>query len=96
MAVKPMADLAYLRGRCLCTDRRDCWHGPCRVRRQLRSGSVLLENGSGYVRLARTGEVTLRGVACQQTDGSTGSECVSQKEPKGDRQISQIEPTGGE
>ena len=89
-----MAESGYLKGLCRCIDPRDCC--PFQVRRQLRSGRVLLENGAGYVRLARTREVTIRGAACQQKDGSTGSECVSQKEPKGDRQISQIEPKGGE
>ena len=61
MAVKPMAESGYLKGLCFCTDPRSCWHGLCRVRRQIQSGSVLLENGAGYVRLARPGEVTVRG-----------------------------------
>ena len=60
MAVKPMAESGYLKGLCFCTDVRSCWHGACEVRRQLRSGRVLLENQSGCVRLARAGQVTLK------------------------------------
>ena len=43
----PMDESAYLKGLCLCTDGRDCWHGPCQVRRQLRFGMVLVENWAG-------------------------------------------------
>ena len=80
MAVNPMADLAFLKGRCLCADRRDCWHGPCELRRQLRSGRVLLENGAGYVRLARTGEVNQPGIppqSCRDPPLGSGVEAVA-------------------
>jgi len=43
MVVNPISESAYLKGLCLCTDPRDCWHGPCKVRRQLRFGMVVLD-----------------------------------------------------
>ena len=95
MAVKPMAESGYLKGLCFCIDPRSCWHGCCLVRRQLESGSVLLENAAGYVRLARPGEVTVSRTAAQQKDGQQAPS-VSRKGGKGDRQLSQIEPKGGE
>ncbi len=60
MVVKPMTDVGYLKRPCFCIDPRGCWHGCCLVRRQFQCGSVLLENGAGFVRVARTGEVTLK------------------------------------
>ena len=61
MVASLMAESAYLKGLCLCTDRRDCWHEPCQVRRQLRFGRVLLENGAGNVLLAGRRQVTVKG-----------------------------------
>ena len=46
------SESAYLKGLCFCNDPRDCWHGLCQVRRQLRFGMVLLENGAGHGLLA--------------------------------------------
>ncbi len=63
MEVNPTSEAAYLKGLCLCTDHRDCWHGPCLVRRQLRCGKVLLENGAGNVLLAGRRQVTVNGDA---------------------------------
>ena len=59
--VNPMDEPAYLKGLCLCTDVRDCWHGSCRVWRQLRCSKVLLENGAGNVLLAERRQVTVKG-----------------------------------
>ncbi len=59
MAVNEMAESGYLKGLRFCIDPRSCWNGCCLVRRHLQSGSVLLENGAGFVRLAGTGEVTV-------------------------------------
>lgn len=63
MAVNPISESAYLKGLCLCTDHRDCYHGPCQVRRQLRCGKVLLENWAGNVLLAERRQVTVKNPA---------------------------------
>ena len=73
MAVNSMPESAYLKGLCLCTDSRDCWHGSCLVRRHLRFGRVLLENGAGNVLLAGRGQVTVKGADGQQGAGLTAS-----------------------
>ena len=40
--------------------KRDCFHEPCKVRLQFRStGRFLLENQSGYVRVAAFNEVAM-------------------------------------
>ena len=75
MVVKPMAEFGYLKGPCFCIDPRGCWHGCCRVRRQLRSGLVLLENGAGFVRLARPGEVVVKRPATAIPKGGDQGSC---------------------
>ena len=67
--MNPMSESTYLKGLCLCTDWRDCWHGPCRVRSQLRFGKVLLENGAGNVLLAGRGKVTVKRLATAIEEG---------------------------
>jgi len=54
----------FVQGACTCTDLHACWHGPCEVRRVLRTGGFVLENAAGQVTVAQPNSI------CYQRTGN--------------------------
>lgn len=52
---------------------KDCWHGPCRVRRRFKNGLLLIENEAGFVRVVSEDEL-------EEAEGGKDN-CVGQVHP---------------
>ena len=65
---KKMPSTNGIRAKCQrgCSDSLSCFHGPCAVARVLGNGRLVLENGSGYVRLADIDEVEVRVISADK------------------------------